>query len=90
MSTQPFETVLLEFDRELPPAEDVAALIGGRTEIRTVMIPADCRDIFIETSLEVSPHDFVHRCEVVDTLHRLHLELPILGAIRAAVLEPHA
>ena len=46
-----YAPALLEFDRELPPAEDVAALIGGRTEIRTVMIPADCRDIFIETSL---------------------------------------
>ena len=46
-----YAPVLLELDRELPPVEDVAAMIGGRTEIRTVMIPADCRDIFIETSL---------------------------------------
>jgi SAM-dependent methyltransferase len=46
-----YAPALRVFDRELPPARRIAELLGGRSEIREVMIPADCRDVFIETSL---------------------------------------
>ena len=48
------------------------------------------RLLLVHAPREVARHDFVHRREVVDAFDRLHLELAILGAVRPAVLEPHA
>src|SRR6185503_13825922 len=48
------------------------------------------RLLLVAPAREVARHDLVHRCEVVDALDRLHLELAILGAIGPAVLKPHA
>jgi SAM-dependent methyltransferase len=46
-----YAPALRAFDLELPPASEIARMIGGECEIREVMIPARCRDVFIETSL---------------------------------------
>src|SRR6185312_3670816 len=48
------------------------------------------RLLFFHTTREIARHDFVHRREVVDAFHRLHLELAVLGAVRPPVLEPDA
>ncbi len=42
----------------------------------------------LDSALKVARHDLAHGGEVVRAFHRLHLELPILGASRAPVLEP--
>lgn len=41
---------LRELDQELPPIDSIAAMLGG-AEVLTIPVPADCQDIFIETSL---------------------------------------
>lgn len=41
---------LREMDAELPAIDRIAELLGG-AEVLTIPVPADCRDIFIETSL---------------------------------------
>src|SRR2546430_12112794 len=43
---------------------------------------------FIQPPLEVSLDDLAHRREVIDAFHGFDLELAVLGAIRAAILEP--
>ncbi len=45
-----YAPALREMDVELPPIDRIAELLGG-AEVSMIPVPADCEDIFIETSL---------------------------------------
>ena len=65
----------------------------GGAELSCATIDDDevrLRLLLIEPSPTGPPHYFVHGREVVSPDDRFHFELPILGAARASVVEPHA
>src|ERR1043166_5193221 len=47
------------------------------------------RLLFLAAPREVPADDFMHRCEIIDTLDGLDLEFAILGAVRSPVLKPN-
>ena len=42
-----------------------------------------------QPTLEVTSHDFSHRCEIVAAFDRLDPKFPVFAALRTTILEPH-